>query len=549
MPATSQPRVGLIGVGAWGGNHLRVGTAIGALRAVCDTSGTKLEQVRSTHPGLQRYREAEELLDRDDIDAVVIASPAATHADLAVAAMERGKDVLVEKPLALTVAEGQRVERTARAHGRTVLVGHVLLYHPAFRALRKLIENGALGQLRYLHSSRLNIGTIRTEENALWSFAPHDIAMILALAKAPPNSVVCHGRGYLRRNVADVTLTALGFASELRAHVFVSWLHPFKEHRFVAVGSEAMAVFDDMLPWQEKLLLYPHRVSWQDGHHPVAHRADGVPQALNPVEPLRAEWEHFLRCLTERSDEPQTNPEAGVAVLEVLEKAQHSLVSAEGSAAKPTDNGVATLGPKVFVHRTAEVEEGASVGPGTKVWHGAQVMSGAVVGRDCMLGKNAFVATGARLGDRVRLQNNVSVYDGVEIEDDVFCGPSMVFTNVLRPRTHVDQKDAFAKTKVGKGATLGANATIVCGVNIGSYAFVGAGSVVTRDVPCFGLVYGNPARLRGWVCERGQRLDVDNGARLSDKNPERQVRCGACGKSFIVGDGPLVFACPADHSP
>lgn len=162
---------------------------------------------------------------------------------------------------------------------------------------------------------------------------------------------------------------------------------------------------------------------------------------------------------------------------------------------------------EVFIHPTAVVEEPIRIGPGTKVWHFSHVMTGAEIGADCILGQNVFVARSVKIGDRVKIQNNVSLYDGVELEEEVFCGPSVVFTNVTNPRSVILRKHEFQKTLVRKGATLGANATILCGLTIGSYAFVGAGSVVTRDVPAYALVYGNPACLKGWICECGIRLE------------------------------------------
>ncbi len=175
-----------------------------------------------------------------------------------------------------------------------------------------------------------------------------------------------------------------------------------------------------------------------------------------------------------------------------------------------------------FVHESSLVDEPATIGAGTRIWHFCHVMSGAVIGSGCTLGQNVFVAGGVRIGDRCKIQNNVSLYDGVELEDDVFCGPSLVFTNVLNPRSEVSRKHEYRATIVRRGATLGANATVLCGIRIGSYAFVGAGAVVTRDVPDFALVTGNPARRRGWRCRCGAKLAVASGA----------AHCGSCGAAY-----------------
>jgi UDP-2-acetamido-3-amino-2,3-dideoxy-glucuronate N-acetyltransferase len=181
-----------------------------------------------------------------------------------------------------------------------------------------------------------------------------------------------------------------------------------------------------------------------------------------------------------------------------------------------------------FVHESAYVDEGAEVGEGTKIWHFSHVMSGARIGRGCNIGQNVVISPGVTIGNNVKIQNNVSIYTGVSLEDDVFCGPSMVFTNVVNPRSHVSRKHEYQQTIVGRGASLGANSTIVCGHNVGRYAFVGAGAVVTRDVADYALVVGNPARVSGWMCQCGVKLAAGN-------TPPTRVQCGACRSDYING--------------
>jgi UDP-2-acetamido-3-amino-2,3-dideoxy-glucuronate N-acetyltransferase len=192
-----------------------------------------------------------------------------------------------------------------------------------------------------------------------------------------------------------------------------------------------------------------------------------------------------------------------------------------------------------FAHESSYVDEGASIGPGTKIWHFCHVMPNATIGRDCRIGQNVNVGSSARIGDNVKIQNNVSVYDEVVLEDDVFCGPSMVFTNVVNPRSHITRKDEYKPTLVRRGATLGANCTIVCGVTIGRFAFIGAGAVVTRDVADYALMLGTPARRSGWMCQCGVRLDVAGDASTAD------VACRACGDRYELIDGVLRPASPA----
>ncbi|HSE97105.1 MAG TPA: acyltransferase [Blastocatellia bacterium] len=185
-----------------------------------------------------------------------------------------------------------------------------------------------------------------------------------------------------------------------------------------------------------------------------------------------------------------------------------------------------------FVHESSFIDEPCEIGEGTKIWHFSHIMSGSRIGRGCNIGQNVVVSPGVRIGDNVKLQNNVSVYTGVELEDDVFCGPSMVFTNVVNPRSHVSRKDEYRRTLVKRGASIGANATIVCGNTIGRYAFIGAGAVVTRDVPDYAMVVGNPARITGWMCQCGIKLNLDRSAQ-----GESRATCGSCGKCYKKCDG------------
>ena len=255
-------KVAVVGSGNWGKNLLRnFCELLGPERVVCcDERPEVLERAVTEYPGLDAVANVELVWRNPTVSAAVIATPAPTHASLAIEAFEAGKDVLVEKPMSLTMADGTAMIEAAKRHSRILMVGHVLEYHPAIRTLRKLIADGAFGRLQYMYSNRLNLGRIRTEENALWSFAPHDVAIMLRLLNSVPDEIACHGGAYLNQEIADFTLTNLRFARGVASHIFVSWLHPFRDHRFVVVGERQMAVFDDSQPWDQKLVLYPHSV-------------------------------------------------------------------------------------------------------------------------------------------------------------------------------------------------------------------------------------------------------------------------------------------------
>lgn len=519
--------VAVVGVGYWGRNLVRNFHQLGSLAALCDAASSVEESYRRQYEGVRFFREFDAVLADSSIRAVALATPAVTHYDMAKAALDAGKDVLVEKPLAIEVEQGEELVRLAVAKRRILMVGHILRYHPAILKLQELIRDGDLGQINYLYSNRLNIGKIRTEENILWSFAPHDISVMLSLLNENPTRVSCQGGAYLSRNVVDVTLSHFEFPSGVKAHIFVSWLHPVKEQRLVVVGSEKMAVFDDTA--DQKLVLYPHRVEWKN-RVPTAVKARGEVVELDDREPLKAECQHFLECVRSRTS-PLSDGAEGLRVLRVLDACQRSLLSG-GSAPEPADIRAEKKQRPYFVHESAYVDEGAEIGAGTKIWHFSHVMKNARIGKRCVIGQNVNVDGGTVLGNNVKIQNNVSVYTGVVIEDDVFLGPSCVLTNVTNPRSQVNRHALYETTRLKRGCTVGANATILCGVTVGRYAFVGAGSVVTRDVPDFALVVGNPARQVGWMSRHGHRLD--------SPDADGVMRCPESGHRYRKSEqGPL----------
>ena len=520
----SIPEIAVIGCGYWGRNLVRNFYELGALSLVCDRSPEALSKVKKLYPEVNVTSSFDSLLADEKIAGVAIATPAEMHYGMAAKALAAGKDVFIEKPLCLTADYGVDLVRRARSADAILMVGHLLWYHPAVLKIKEMIKSGYLGRLQYIYSHRLNLGKIRREENILWSFAPHDISVILGLVNEMPEQVTAGGGNYLNPNVADVTVSQFAFPSGVRAHIFVSWLHPFKEQRLVVVGDRRMVVFNDTEEPENKLLVYPHTIEWH-GIEAIPCKAQAERVKLPRIEPLREELSHFLDCLVSRK-QPRTNGEEGLRVLNVLEKCQKALKLGDRQGFHHAGQH-----KPYYIHPTAVVDDNVKIGNGCKVWHFCHLMEGAEIGSDCTLGQNVVVSPRVKIGAGCKIQNNVSIYSGVVLEDNVFCGPSMVFTNVINPRAHISRKNEFYQTRVGCGATIGANATVVCGNDIGRYAFVGAGAVVTSEVPAHALVLGNPARWVGWVCECNRRLTFDSGG---------SARCEACNQSYRLEDGQVL---------
>lgn len=510
------PRLALIGAGYWGKNLIRNFHSLDCLDLICDRSAEHLALFQKQYPGLEACQTLREVIERDDIDAVAISTPAEFHFEQAREVLLAGKHVFVEKPLALKDSDAAVLIELAKERGLTLMVGHLLQYHSVFRVLKDLVAHGELGRINYIYSNRLNLGKIRREENILWSFAPHDISMILSLAGEAPDSIMATGGNFLHREIADVTTTHLTFPSGMQAHLFVSWLHPYKEQKLVVVGEKKMALFDDTKPWGEKLLLYPHTISWEN-NIPIPDQAEAQKVEVPESEPLRAECGHFLECVAQGKT-PLTDGEEALRVLSVLNSAQESM-NQGGKKVFPESVAGQSSSADARVHPSACIDEDVTIGSGTRVWHFSHVLKASSIGANCNVGQNVVIGPRVQIGDGCKIQNNVSVYEGVTLEDDVFCGPSMVFTNVINPRCHIPRLSEIKPTLVRKGTTLGANCTIVCGHILGEYAFVGAGAVVTQDVPAHGMMVGNPAVLKGWMCKCGTRLSSD-------------FNCPACGAQY-----------------
>ncbi len=316
-------RVGVIGGGYWGKNLIRVFHQAGVLHAICDIDKNLIITYEKLYPDADIFSSPEKLIKSSEIDALVIATPASTHYSITKSALENGKNVFCEKPLALTVKQGEELVKISSDNKLVLMVGHILHYHPAVEKLKQAVKQGELGKIEYIYSNRTNIGRIRHEENILWSFAPHDISLMLSLTGSLPVEVSSHGGIFLPHSVEDVTLTFFSFQNNIKAHIFVSWLNPFKEQKFVVIGNRKMAVFDDTEK-DRKLVFYQHRINWNNSEIPTIEKAEAEVAKIENDEPLRKEAEHFIKCV-EKGEKPHTDGNEALNVLRVLEQAEKCL--------------------------------------------------------------------------------------------------------------------------------------------------------------------------------------------------------------------------------
>ena len=491
-------KLGLIGGGYWGKNLIREFNNIGILDTVCDINQIALKQYRQDYPNLNLTCDWNTVINNLDINAVCIALPAEMHYEYCKMSLLAGKDVYVEKPITLNTKEAEELIKIAENNNKILMVGHLLHYHPCIVKIKEMIKDNKIGKIKTIIANRLSLGIFRRQENVLWSFAPHDISVILSLLENEmPESVYCHGSNMnLTDGIQDTVNSILKYKDKY-VNINVNWLSPNKEQRMTIIGESGIIVFDDTLR-ENKLKYIPRYFEVQSNNKniiPIKGNEE-YPEVNLKESPLYNECIHF-KYYCENRIKPITNGEEGLRVLKVLDALSQSLK--ENKEIKLIKN----LPLNYFTHETAIIDEGAEIGEGTKIWHYTHICKGAKIGKNCNIGQNVFIAGDSILGDNCKVQNNVSIYSGVEAEDYVFFGPSCVLTNDINPRCMHSKNGKYIKTILKRGVTLGANCTIVCGNTIGENALIGAGAVITKNVDNSAVMIGNPARKIKEIDEYG----------------------------------------------
>ena len=324
-------KLAVVGCGRWGINHVKTAYRLfgGSLSLVSDIDPSSSEKVKKISDSIHFVTNPGEVIDNSELNAVIVATPAETHYAITRKLLMSGKNVLVEKPITLELSEARELIAIADEKRLKLMVGHVLLYHPAVLKLKELVDSGKIGKLQYIYSNRLNFGTVRTEENILWSFAPHDVSIIQFLLESNPIRVEAKGASFLQKDIEDSTITYLSYPGNIHAHIFVSWLHPFKEQRLVVIGDKGMMVFEDSAP-KDKLRFYPKGFNKRidDDMHGkgTLEKFDGDFEVIahDEKEPLAEEQCHFVKCI-EGDRPPLTDGKHAFEVLEILKRAERSL--------------------------------------------------------------------------------------------------------------------------------------------------------------------------------------------------------------------------------
>lgn len=522
----SSVRLAVVGLGARGQATAEAARSAGALAAICDVDPVVLVDTARALGEVRVDADYLRLLQAGDINAVALCSPPETWDGMVEAALRAGKDVYLDAPLVLPLAHGRRLlERVAE--GRRVLMsGPVLRFAPVVEHLLATVRSGRLGPLRYLHGRHFKTGSTAAEPPSDAGLSVTLSHLVVELVDASPGRVLTRATAWRSARHPDVTETLLDVPGGPRVLLHAASADAFGPAFELEVVGELGAARLWRAP-DDRLHLTLTMFA------PDGEPTDVPPPSMG-TEARAASLRHFFEAVATRRPSLQ-GPDGLLALWRLVSAAQRSLdAGAEvlfgdaPPAAPQSAPSAPTLAPGVYLHPTVQMDGPCEIGEGTKIWHFSKLLGPLTIGRQCSFGQNVVIERHVTIGDNVKVQNNVSIYSGVILEDDVFCGPSMVFTNIGTPRSHYPRKGQYTTTRVRRGASIGANATVVCGHTLGQYCFVGAGAVVTRDVPDFALVYGNPARVMGFTCYCGARLP------LGTTPGERQsATCADCDRRYL----------------
>ena len=364
--------LGLIGGGYWGKNLIREFNKTGTLHTICDINTVALEGYIKEYPGVNTTTNWDDVLINDEITAVCIALPAEMHFSFAKKSLLAGKDVYVEKPITLCMKEAEELIQIAKEQDKILMVGHLLHYHPCIEKIKEIIAEGKIGKVKNIVANRLSLGIFRTQENVMWSFAPHDISVILSLCgNQLPKSVLCSGKDHITKGIQDITNSVLMYDDKY-VNINVNWLSPYKEQKMSIIGDKGMISFDDVSK-DKKITYYPEYIQYSADINafpqPIKNNDVNIEVDMS-VSPLLKECNHFVECCIERKT-PITDGEEGLRVLKVLNTLQMSLNSGKQETIKTSD-----MECDYFVHDTAIVDEGADIGDGTKIWHYSHICKG-----------------------------------------------------------------------------------------------------------------------------------------------------------------------------
>ena len=492
-------KLGLIGGGYWGKNLVRDFNNCKVLDIICDLDINLIKEYNKKYPNIRTTNDFKDILNDEKITAICISLPAELHYKFAKMSLLANKDVYVEKPITLDIKEAEELIELAKEKNKILMVGHLLHYHPCIDKIKEIIKKGKIGKIKNIISNRLNLGKFRKQENVLWSFAPHDISIILNLCDNKlPNSVLCSGKSCITKGVHDITNSILKY-DDIYININVNWLNPYKEQKLSIIGDKGMILFDDTLK-SGKIKYYSEYINFSDDLVPIAIKNnEQLIDVDSSKSPLLNECEHFIECCLKRK-RPLTDGEEGLRVLKILNYLQQSL----------DNNKEIIIKNNYYIHPSSIIDDMVEIGNGTKIWHFSHICSGAIIGKNCSIGQNVYIGNGVILGDNCKVQNNVSIYSGVEAGDYVFFGPSCVLTNDINPRGKYSKNGNYIKTKIETGVTLGANCTIVCGNKLGKHSLIGAGTVICKDVEPYSIMVGNPGKKIGTIDEFGNRNYANN---------------------------------------